>query len=676
MPQLLLELLSEEIPARFQEQAADDLDRLARAQLEAAGLAFDELRAFAGPRRLTLVADGVPSRQADREEVRKGPRVGAPEAAVSGFLRSAGVERDDLVVRDGVYFAVQHRRGRPACEAVPEMVEAMVRRFPWGKSMTWGEGSLRWVRPLQRILLVFDREVIALDLDGLAAGDLSEGHRFMGSRQPFRARDFDEYREALSGHFVVLGAEERKARILEGARAACAQHGVELIEDAGLLEENAGLAEWPTPIFGDFDASFLSLPSEVIRTSMRTHQRCFSVRSSGGLLAPHFVAVANIEARDGGRLIAAGVARVLAARLADARFFYEEDRKAPLERRLERLDGMTFHAGLGSMRERALRLEKLAGAIAKMVGADAISAARAGRLAKADLASSMVGEFPELQGVMGGYYALEEEGPEIAAAIRDHYRPQGPDDAAPSAPVSIAVALADKADMLAGFFGVGERPSGSRDPYGLRRAALGIVRVVLDNRLRTPLRALFDKAAQGYERRADTDELLGFMAERLKVALRDSGRRHDLVDAVFGLGDDDLVRLLARLEALDAFLRTPEGTDLLTGYRRAANILAAEAKKGGLPPPTSALSPDPPPAEARLSAALGDAVPTIEAALAAEDFVAAMSALAALRRPLDAFFDQVLVNSPVAAERAARLALLARVRNAMGLVADFARISG
>ena len=666
MPQLLLELFSEEIPARMQAQAARDLERMARERLAQAGFLPVAMAAFAGPRRLTLVVEGLPAAQADRVDERKGPRVGAPDAAVEGFLRSTGLTRDQLVERDGVWFAAIARNGRPTTEIIAEMADEIVRQFPWPKSMKWGTGTLRWVRPLQRILCVFDGEVVSFTLEGIASGDLSEGHRFMGSRAPFGARDFDAYAQHLKADFVVLDAGERKARILDGARTACFARNLELVEDEGLLDEVAGLAEWPTPILGDMDPSFLDLPSEVIRTSMRTHQKYFAVRDpQTGALAPHFLAVANIEAVDGGATIAAGNARVLSARLNDARFFWNEDRKLPLEARLEKLKGVTFHAKLGTMYERVERIEALARELAPLVGADPDLAGRGGRLCKADLATGMVGEFPELQGVMGGYYAREEGlDPQIADAIRDHYKPQGPSDAVPTAPVSMAVALADKLDTLVRFFAIDEKPTGSKDPFALRRAALGVIRILLENSLRAPLA---DRLSQ---------DLLAFLADRLKVLLREQGKRHDLVDAVFALGDDDLVRIVARVEALDGFLTTEDGANLLAGYKRATNILKAEEKKGPLPTGRAERLPDAPAQEIALIDALAAAEPGVGAALAAEDFSAAMRSLSALRAPVDAFFDKVLVNSQVAAERDNRLRLLAQVREAMGRVADFSLVAG
>ncbi|MHB8529056.1 MAG: glycine--tRNA ligase subunit beta [Caulobacteraceae bacterium] len=678
MPQLLLELLSEDIPARFQLGAARDLERLAREKLAEGGLDFSQLRAFAGPRRLTLVVDGLPSRQPDRTEERKGPRLGAPPAALEGFLRSIGLDRGALVEREGAYFAVTERPGEMTPVVIAGMVEELIRQFPWPKSMRWGSGVLRWVRPLHRVLCVFDRTIVPLAIEDLVAGDISEGHRFMGAVRPFRARDFAEYREALSGHFVVLSAEEREGRIREGALALCRARGLELVDDGGLLKETAGLAEWPVPIMGDMDPAFLSLPAEVIRTSMRVHQRYFAVQNGEGALAPHFVMIANIEPTDGGKLIAAGAARVLSARLADARFFFEEDQKTSLEARLEKLKGVTFHAELGTLYDRAVFIDGLAGRIARRLGADERLARRAGLLAKADLTSAMVGEFPELQGVMGSYYALADgEHVQVAAAIGEHYRPQGPDERIPNAPVSVAVALADKLDSLVAFFAIGERPTGSRDPFALRRAAIGVIRIILEKRLRLPLRALLAEALDNRARTSSDEEaVMAFVGERLKVLLRERGARHDLVDSVFALGDDDLVRAVARIEALAGFLATEDGANLLAGFKRASNILVAEAKKGSLPKGDPRLSRSAPTEERTLYAALAEVRPQLKAALAEEGFAVAMSALASLRAPLDAFFDKVLVNSPVPAERAARLRLLAGVRAAMGQVADFSKISG
>jgi glycyl-tRNA synthetase beta chain len=671
MPQLLLELFSEEIPARMQAGAARDLERMAREHLAAAGFLPEALKTFAGPRRLTLVVEGLPIAQADRKEELKGPRVGAPPQAMEGFLRKAGLTQDQLVERDGVYMAFIDKKGRQTAEIIAEMVEAIVRGFPWPKSMTWGNGKLRWVRPLKRILCVLDREVVPFSIDGIESGDISEGHRFMRAGagwggQTFKARDFDAYHKGLNDHFVVLDVEERKARILEGCKTLCFARNLELVEDQGLLEEVAGLAEWPSPVLGDMDPSFLDLPAEVIRTSMRTHQKYFAVKKQGEAgLAPHFITIANIQAADGGKVIAEGNAKVLSSRLSDARFFWDEDVKVGFDAWLGKLNGVTFHAKLGTMAERVERIVALAGEIAALVGADVEKTKEAARLAKADLTSEMVGEFPELQGVMGGYYARAAgmDG-EIADAIRDHYRPQGPGDAVPTTPVSVAVALADKLDTLVGFFAIDEKPTGSKDPFALRRAALGVIRIITENGLRLPL-SKFGK-----------EDLLAFFADRLKVTLKDQGKRHDLVDAVFALGDDDLVRIVARVEALDGFLKTDDGKNLLAGYKRASNILRAEEKKGWKAEGERDLLDDASAPEVALHDALRMVEPALAAALAREDFTGAMTELAGLRGPVDAFLDGVFVNSEVAAERDNRLKTLAAVRDAMGRVADFSLVGG
>ncbi|WP_296815234.1 glycine--tRNA ligase subunit beta [Brevundimonas sp.] len=759
MPQLLLELFSEEIPARMQAGAARDLERMASDRLKAAGLTWDALTTYAGPRRLTLVVEGLPAATPDRNEELKGPKTSAPEQALEGFLRKTGLTRDQLVERDGVLFAVISQAGRSTAELIPDMVEQIVRGFPWPKSMRWGDGTLRWVRPLKRILCLLDGRVVPFAIDGIESGDATEGHRFLGTGRPLKIRDFDDYRRQLQENFVLIDPADRKVRILEQAHAACAARGLALVDDDGLLDEVAGLAEWPTPILGDMDPSFLDLPPEVIRLSMKTHQKYFAVRDPAAHgLAPHFVVVANVEASDGGRALAAGNSRVLSARLNDARFFWDEDRKpGAFDAWLKKLEGVTFHAKLGTLAERVERIAALAREIAPLVGADPEDAAKAARLAKADLASGMVGEFPELQGIMGGYYARAEHGDAIADAIRDHYRPQGPADTVPTAPLTVAVALADKLDTLVGFFAIDEKPTGSKDPFALRRAALGVIRLLLENGVRLRLTELGrrwyrllhftygrtsaisvreneDHHGVWYrstgslaisDRRRDVGEwldqfqalveanevlittrsenlggsmgthlpgeirfkfgpinavlpgLADFFADRLKVLLRDQGKRHDLVDAVFALGDDDLVRIVRRVEALDAFLATDDGANLLAGYKRASNILRAEEKKGPLPTgePATGL-PNQPAEETALAQAAATAAAAVDAALASEDFAAAMTALAALRAPVDAFFDKVMVNSDVPAERENRLRLLGQVRAVMGRVADFGQIAG
>ncbi len=739
MPQLLIELFSEEIPARMQAQAARDLERMAGERLKAAGLVYEALTTFAGPRRLTLVVEGLPAATPDRSEELKGPKVSAPEQALEGFLRKTGLTRDQLTERDGVLYAVIEHKGRSTADLIPEMVEGIIRTFPWPKSMRWGDGTLTWVRPLKRIVCLFDGKVVPFvvadgspELGGRAPGiesfDATEGHRFMGTGRPLKVRSFEDYRKQLEDNFALLDQADRKVRIVEGAKAVCHARNLEMIDDDGLLDEVSGLAEWPTPILGEMDPSFLDLPPEVIRLSMKTHQKYFAVRDPAtGKLAPNFVVVANVEATDGGKALAAGNSRVLSARLNDARFFWDEDRKVGFETWLKKLEGVTFHAKLGTMAERVQRIAALAREIAPLVGADPDQAETAARLAKGDLASGMVGEFPELQGVMGGYYARAEHGDAIADAIRDHYKPQGPTDTVPTAPLTVAVALADKLDTLVGFFAIDEKPTGSKDPFALRRAALGVIRLVLENGVRLPLVLFSAKGVmRWFEYFARTQRLdfigqainLGqsfnvakeatafllknldevddfpdwideqkfselsyslplFFADRLKVLLRDQGKRHDLVDAVFALGDDDLVRIVRRVEALDAFLATDDGANLLAGYRRASNILKAEEKKGTVPEGAVGTGlPNQPEAETALALAAEAARGKVERALETEDFAAAMTALAGLRAPVDAFFTEVMVNSDVAAERENRLKLLGQVRAVMGRVADFGQVAG
>lgn len=688
MPQLLLEILSEEIPARMQQGAARDFERMASERLKAAGLTWEALTTFAGPRRLTLVVEGLPAATPDREEELKGPKVSAPEQALEGFLRKTGLTREQLVERDGVLFAVISQKGRATADLIPDMVDGIIRAFPWPKSMRWGSGALRWVRPIKRILCLFDGAVVPFAVEGIASDDATEGHRFLGAARPLKVRDFADYRRQLEANFVMLDVADRKLRILERAKQVCADRGLALVDDDGLLDEVAGLAEWPTPILGDMDPQFLDLPPEVVRLSMKVHQKYFAVRDPAkDGLAPHFVVVANVEAVDGGKALAAGNSRVLSARLNDARFFWDEDQKVGFEAWLDKLKGVTFHAKLGTMAERVERIAALAREIAPLVGADPDQAEQAARLAKADLASGMVGEFPELQGVMGGYYARLAGQPDaVADAVRDHYKPQGPADTVPTAPLTVAVALADKLDTLVGFFAIDEKPTGSKDPFALRRAALGVIRLILQNGVRTRIRDLTANQAGLYPQRfgasdlagaAEDIELLLFLADRLKVLLRDQGQRHDLVDAVFALGDDDLVRIVRRVEALGAFLATDDGANLLAGYKRASNILRAEEKKGPLPTGMVQTGlPNQPEAETTLAFAVAAAGAAVDAALETEDFAAAMSALARLRAPVDAFFEAVLVNSDVPAERENRLKLLGQVRDVMGRVADFGQIAG
>ena len=697
MPQLLLEIFSEEIPARMQQGAARDLERMASDRLKAAGLTWDALNVFAGPRRLTLVIDGLPTAAEDRNEEVKGPKTSAPAQALEGFLRKTGLTQDQLVERDGVWFAEISSKGRQTTEVFAEAVDQIVRSFPWPKSMRWGRGTLRWVRPIKRIIALFDGAVVPFEIDGIQSGDVTEGHRFLGSGKPFAVKDFADYRAKLERDFVLLDVADRKLRILDGAKAACAARGLALVDDDGLLDEVAGLAEWPTPILGDMDPQFLSLPPEVVRLSMKVHQKYFAVRDPAkDGLAPNFLVVSNIEATDGGKALSAGNSRVLSARLNDARFFWDEDQKVGFDAWNDKLKGVTFHAKLGTLAERVDRIAALAREIAPLVGADAAQAEQAARLSKADLASGMVSEFPELQGIMGGYYARLAGQPDaVADAVRDHYKPQGPGDSVPTAPVTVAVAIAEKLDTLVGFFAINEKPTGSRDPYALRRAALGVIRLVLENGVSVQLEdVILDHILNAYNEHLTADqsleqfktfpsavgltyEVLSFFADRLTVLLRDQGQRHDLVAAVFALGDDDLVRIVRRVEALAVFLATDDGANLLAGYKRASNILKAEEKKGSLPEGAVATGlANQPAEETALAFAAAAAASAVDAALETEDFAAAMTALALLRGPVDAFFTGVMVNSDVAEERENRLKLLGQVRGVMGRVADFGQIAG
>lgn len=693
MSQLLLEIFSEEIPARMQPGAARDLERMASDRLKAAGLTWEALATYAGPRRLTLVIDGLPAATPDRNEELKGPKTSAPAQALEGFLRKTGLTQDQLVERDGVWFAEISSKGRATTEVVAESVDDIIRHFPWPKSMRWGTGILRWVRPIKRILALFDGAVIPFEVDGIQSGDVTEGHRFMGAGQPFAVKDFADYRQKLERNFVLLDAADRKLRILEGARAVCAAKGLALVDDDGLLDEVSGLAEWPTPILGDMDPQFLALPPEVVQLSMKVHQKYFAVREPGkGGLAPHFVVVANVEATDGGAALAAGNAKVLSARLSDAEFFWTEDQKVGFDAWNAKLKDVTFHAKLGTLAERVDRIAALAREIAPLVGADPAQAEQAARLSKADLASGMVGEFPELQGIMGGYYARLAGQPDaVADAIRDHYKPQGPGDTVPTAPVTVAVAMAEKLDTLVGFFAIDEKPTGSKDPYALRRAALGVLRLDTDNGVGLELRGnslLFDhlRRVKGFEgvdyvRAAPLLDALtfGFLSDRLEVMLRDRGIAIETVRAAFGrtLSGFKPVSLVESVEALAAFLATDDGANLLAGYKRAAQLLKAEEKKGPLPEGAVATAlPNQPAEETALAFAAAAAASAVDAALEAEDFAAAMTALAALRGPVDAFFTAVMVNSDVAEERENRLKLLVQVRGVMNRVADFGQIAG
>ncbi len=707
MPDFLLELFSEEIPARMQTQAADDLRRLVTGALTEQGLAFEGAASFATPRRLALHIAGLPERQQDRSEVKKGPRVGAPDAAVQGFLKSAGLSslaeaKIEVEPKKGeFYVAIVEKPGRGTAELLAEILPSVLKNFPWPKSMRWGASSaspeaLRWVRPLHAILATFgpeteETEVVSFTLDGIKSGHTTYGHRFMAPGA-INVRRFDDYVASLERAKVVLDAERRRDIILFDAQSLAYAQGLELVVDTALLEEVAGLVEWPVVLLGEFDEAFLEIPPEVIRATIRANQKCFVLRDpETHRLANKFILTANIVAADGGAAIAAGNARVVRARLSDAKFFYDTDLHVKLEDRLAKLDDIVFHEKLGSQGARVKRLISLAQWLATQLNADAQSAARAAKLAKADLTSEMVGEFPELQGLMGKYYARAQGEPEaIAAAIEDHYKPQGPNDRIPSDPVAIAVALADKFDTLIGFFAIDERPTGSKDPFALRRAALGIIRLILENELRLPILAAAREALANYERfsadqaisEALPTQILSFFADRLKVYLRDKGARHDLIDAVFGLGEqDDLLLIVRRVEALGRFLDTDDGANLLAGYRRAANILKAEEKKASEQEVASyqeAFSPEifAVDEERDLAAGLLSAATSAIHAIAEENFEAAMQALSDLRAPVDAFFDKVTVNSEDKALRLNRLRLLNAFRAAVHKVADFSKIAG
>jgi len=679
MPDLLLEFLSEEIPARMQARAADDLRKMVTDRLVAAGLTYEGAKAFATPRRLALSVHGVPARSPDVKDERKGPKVGAPEQAIAGFVKAAGLKSiaDAKVQQDkkgDFYVAVIDKPGRNAIAVIGEMLPEVVRTFPWPKSMRWGSGKLNWVRPLHSIVATFGPEteepdIVPFSVDGLSSGQETRGHRFMAPAA-FKVRHFDDYAASLQKAKVMLDPARRAQTILTDAKNFAFAQGYELLEDEGLLAEVAGLVEWPVVLMGSFDASFLSIPDEVIRATIRNNQKCFVLRDpQTAKLSNKFVLVANEEAADGGKAIIAGNERVIRARLSDAKFFYETDLKTRLEDRLPKFQQIVFHEKLGTQAERIARIVALAGELSYLVKADSAKAERAAMLCKADLLTEVVGEFPELQGLMGRYYAeAQNEDEAIAHAIEDHYSPRGPDDLVPSDPVSMAVALADKLDTLVGFWRIDERPTGSKDPYALRRAALGVIRIVLDNSLRIQLRKIAGVS----------DDLLVFFADRLKVQLREQGARHDLVDAVFALeGQDDLLLVVGRVEALGKFLDTDDGKNLLAGTKRAANILRIEEKKDkreytGAPDAKLYQSPE----EKALAEAIAAAKKSASAAVAKEDFATAMSVMAQLRPFVDAFFDKVTVNVDDKALRENRLKLLNEIREATRTVADFSRIEG
>ncbi len=694
MAELLLEFLSEEIPARMQGRARDDLARLLGEGLRGAGLEFSAIETYATPRRLTAVVDGLPARSPDLREEKKGPRVDAPDAALQGFVKSAGLKSiEDAETREdkkGAYYvALIERAGRTTADVVAEIVPHIVRNFPWPKSMRWGSGKLRWVRPLHSILCILDGKVVPFEVDGIQSNDETRGHRFLAPTT-FPVKGFKDYAQKLEKACVVLDSAERASRILQGARKAAKTEGLTLVEDEVLLAENAGLTEWPVALMGGFDQSFLDVPAEVLATAMKAHQKAFSLKK-GDALANRFIVVANLEAEDGGHAITAGNERVIAARLADAKFFFEQDRRISLEDRVPKLKDIIFHEKLGSQYDRIQRVRMLARDIAPLVGADPDLAERAAILSKADLLSDMVGEFPELQGVMGSYYALDQDEDRVVAnAIAKHYKPLGPGDDVPRDPVAIAVALADKLDTLVGFWAIDEKPTGSKDPYALRRAALGVIRIVLERGARVNLMAIlerqlnqFKSGARGLVRWGGRDveqrnvDLLTFFADRLKVYLREQGARHDLVDAVFALGGDDLLLIVRRVDALGQFLETEDGANLLTGTKRAMNILRIEEKNDGRvydQPPDPGLFHEP--QEKALARAVDEVEQAAASAVANEDFEAAMAAMALLRAPVDAFFETVTVNAAEPELRENRLRLLNRIRATTQKVADFTKIEG
>ena len=704
MPDLLLELFSEEIPARMQARAAEDLRKAVTDHLVDAGLPYDGAKAFVTPRRLTLHVQGVPMRQPDRREEKKGPRVGAPEQAIAGFLKAAGLKSlaEAKVQPDkkgDFYVAVIEKPGRAALDVISEILPDVIKTFPWPKSMRWGAqskdpGALNWVRPLHSILATFgpeteDPDIVPFTVDGIAAGNTTRGHRFLAP-EPFTVRRLADYAAKLDKAKVVLDPERRRSIIQTEAKQLAFAQGLELVEDEGLLAETAGLVEWPVVLMGAFDEAFLQIPEEVIRATIRNNQKCFVLRDAAhAKLVNKFLLVANLEAEDGGKAIVAGNERVIRARLSDARFFYQTDLKTKLEDRLPTFNDIIFHEKLGTQADRIERIERLAVTMAPIVGADVKKAKRAAQLCKADLLTEIVGEFPELQGTIGKYYAEEQgEDEAVAHAIEDHYRPKGPDDLVPSDPVSIAVALADKLDTLVGFWAADEKPTGSKDPYALRRAALGIIRLVLDNKIRLPLIETTKSAAAGLVKGSTRDaaanrqqlpvDLLGFFADRLKVQLREQGARHDLVDAVFALeGQDDLLLIVRRVGALGQFLDNEDGRNLLAGYKRATNIIRIEEKKDnrhytGAPQAKLYRQPE----EKALAGAVEMAETEAGRAVKKEDFVAAMRAMATLRPAVDAFFEKVTVNVDDKALRENRLKLLNQIREATRAVADFSKIEG
>lgn len=710
MPDLLLELFSEEIPARMQAKAAEDLRRMVTDKLVAEGLVYEGAKAFSTPRRLALTVHGIPARQPDLKTERRGPKLGAPDAAVQGFLKATGLKSLDeaKIQRDpkgDFYIGLIEKPGRAAIDVLAEILPVIIRTFPWPKSMRWGArsgkpGSLSWVRPLHAITATFGLEteepdVVKFEVDGIETGQTTYGHRFMAP-DAINVRRFEDYEAKLKAAKVILDPQARKDIIFADAKELTFAQGFELVEDQVLLDEVSGLVEWPVVMMGSFEPEYLAIPEEVIRATIRNNQKCFVVRDAKtGKLTNKFVLTANIEAADGGKTIVAGNERVIRPRLSDAKFFYETDLNTKLEDRLPKFEQIVFHEKLGTQASRIKRIERLAAEIAPLVGADVAQAKRAAHLAKADLLTEVVGEFPEVQGLMGKYYALAQgEGASVAAACEEHYKPQGPTDRVPTDPVSVAVALADKLDTLVGFWAIDEKPTGSKDPYALRRAALGVIRILLEHNIRSPLTSILEASIALHFMRGDNRsvedllreveakvvalvaDLLAFFADRLKVQLREQGARHDLVDAVFALGgQDDLLMIVRRVEALGKFLESDDGKNLLAGTKRASNILSIEEKKDkrsfdGAPDAALYSLAE----EKALAKAISEVKADASAAVAKEDFAAAMSAMAKLRPPVDAFFDKVRVNDEDAKVRENRLKLLNEIRSATRAVADFSKI--
>lgn len=704
MAQLLLELLSEEIPARMQIMSARSLETRLLDTLNEAGYLPEATRSFVTPRRLTAVVDGLPAAQPDRREERRGPRVGASDRALQGFLGSVGLSKDQLDIREdkngAYYFARIDRPGDSTPAVLSRVLPELIAEFAWPKSMRWGSGRVRWVRPLHSILCTFDGETVDFKIGEIQSGNVSRGHRFLAPAA-FTVKNFDDYARKLEDAHVMLSHEERQRVILQDAQTLAFASGLELVDDKVLLEENAGLVEWPVVLMGHIDEAFVKpaaeggLPPEVLTSAMRRHQKYFSVKDAKtGALAPRFVFVSNSAAKDGSGQIVAGNERVLRARLSDARFFWRQDQKRKLADRVRDLDGIIFHARLGSVGDKVGRIEKIAQSIARMIGADESSSMAAARLAKADLTTDIVGEFADLQGVMGRYYAQAQGQPDdVALAIQEHYAPAGAADSCPSSPVSLAVGIADRLDTLVSFWLIDEKPTGSKDPYALRRAALGVIRIILENKLRIHLMPLFAEAetlnraetGRAVQRPVDAEpandvlsDLLSFFADRLKVYLRERGTRHDLIDAVFSLpGQDDLVLIVERVTALGSFLDSEDGANLLTAYKRASKILNIEEKKDRTDycgePDAGKFQQD---QEWALHEAITAAVPEVKTLAAKEDFTGAVAAIAGLRGAVDAFFDHVTVNAEDGGIRRNRLLLLSRIRSALETVADFSFIEG